>query len=991
MVTQLKSIPLESRVRELGDDLWQRMQGEIPGAFNKDYWIGRVLEWAMEDDSFKVDLFRLVDVLPTLQTTDQLREHIQEYLLKPGRELPKGLHAALKLSSSGWTGGLAAKGIRKGVTEMAQRFIVGEDAEPALPALRNFHKLGFAFTVDLLGEATLSDQESMIYQHRYTSLIDTLADEVDRWALDNCIAEDHRGAIPVANVSVKISALHPYIDPVDPQGSVTRVAERLLPLLVRARERNVFINLDMEQWEYHSITMDLFESMLLHPKLIDWPHLGIAIQAYALGAEDDLHRLVELSKRRATPLTVRLVKGAYWDYEVVHARQHGYKIPLFMDKAETDLNFEKLSTYLLKNYNYITPALASHNLRSLAYALALAESLDVPKAAFEIQMLHGMAEPERKALRDSGHRVRIYTPVGELIPGMAYLVRRLLENTSNEGFLNLSHQKGIDIANLLGEPTPKIKTIDPPINLGVNGPFKNAAFTNFAEPSARDSFANAVEKMPHAFPIAIPVVIGDEKRNGESTHTHRCPSDTSHVVSEVSMATVEDAEQAVQYAWNAYPAWRDRPIEERATLLDRLADRIEHDRNDLAALMVYEAGKPWREADGDVLEAIDFCRYYARQALKELTPQTLGEIPGEVNALFYEGRGPTAVIAPWNFPLAILCGMTTAALVSGNPVIMKPSEQSSAIAYALYTRLRDVGFPSDVIQFLPGVGECVGAHLVEHPLIAQIAFTGSKQVGLSILRKAMNTRPEQPQIKRVICEMGGKNAIIVDDDADIDEAVVGIIHSAFGFAGQKCSACSRLFIVKSVYESVLKRLIEATRSINIAPAHDPACQLGPVIDPAAQERLLAVINQLNNGATLRYRGEVPSGGCYVPPTIVEVTKVQHPLMQDELFGPILAVMCVDDYEAGINAALYTEFALTGAVYSRNPSHLDLAQKRFRVGNLYLNQSSTGAMVGRQAFGGFAMSGIGTKAGGPRYLLNFADPRCVTENTMRCGFSPEVML
>jgi RHH-type proline utilization regulon transcriptional repressor/proline dehydrogenase/delta 1-pyrroline-5-carboxylate dehydrogenase len=462
------------------------------------------------------------------------------------------------------------------------------------------------------------------------------------------------------------------------------------------------------------------------------------------------------------------------------------------------------------------------------------------------------------------------------------------------------------------------------------------------------------------------------------------------VVSKVTMATVEEADRAVEESYRAWPAWRDRPLRERAVLLDRLADELERDRYELAALQTWEVAKPWREADADVAEAIDFCRYYARQAMIELAERKVTCVAGEDNTLLYEGRGPAVIIAPWNFPLAILTGMATAALVAGNTVILKPSGLSSAIGYALYQRMIRAGLPAGVVQFVPGAGGQVGMRMVEHAQVAQIAFTGGVDVGLSIIERAAKTKPGQPQVKRVVCEMGGKNAIIVDEDADLDEAVSGVLKSAFGYAGQKCSACSRVLAVGSAFEPFVRRLVEACRSLIVGPAHEPSCQLPPVADGKAWERLLQVIADPGPGATLLFKGAVPEGGWYVPPTIFAVENDQHRLMQEELFAPVLAVLKVATFEKAIEVAMGTKYFLTGGVYSRTPSHLEEARARFRVGNLYLNRGCTGALVGRQPFGGSGMSGLGTKAGGPGYLLFFADPRVVCENTMRRGMAPELL-
>lgn len=984
---------LDAAIMKLGETIWNRIHGERPGLFNMQQVQGRLLEWVMRDPSFKIDLFRFVDVLPTLNRTNQVSQHIREYLLRDGRELPGIVTAALKAMSSNIAVGLGARTIKKNVVDMAERFIAGAECAQALKLLQALHRDGIAFSMDVLGETTSSDAEAAGYQTRYLALIDHVADATAQWPEDAVIDHNHLGPIPRANVSIKISALEPHLDPVDPVGSVQRVKARVLPLFLRAKDRNVFLNVDLEQWALHGITYDLFEEVLDHPELRRWPHVGIVVQAYLHKAQNDLDRLLALVQRRGAPITVRLVKGAYWDYEVVHAQQHGYTCPVFTDKAATDANYEQLTRFLLEHVDELQPAFGSHNLRSVLHALVLAQELHVPENAYEIQMLHGMAEPERTTLRALGHRVRVYAPVGELLPGMAYLVRRLLENTSNNGFLRLSHHEGVDVQTLLARPQAQPQTVpeQPSTPEALTTPFVNCPHLDFTDDTVRHAFTAAVAAVNDSLPRQVPVIIGGKPRASVDLLQRQCPSQPQQIVAEVSLATVADGEAAVVAAVDAWPSWRDRDVHARAGLLEALADRLQADRFHLAALQTFEVGKPWCEADADVAEGIDFCRYYARQALQELTSRRINTVAGEDNTLWYEGRGPTVVIAPWNFPLAILCGMTVAALVAGNTVILKPAEQSGAVALALYKHMLAAGVPPEVVQFVPGRGEEIGRFLVEHPHIAQIAFTGSKDVGLSIVSKAAQTQPGQPQVKRVVCEMGGKNAIIIDDDADLDEAVAGVMSSAFGYAGQKCSAASRVLIVGSVYETFISRLVEACRSLVLEPASQPSCRLGPVVDEAAWQRLRNVITHPGEDAEPLYIGEAPDDGWYVPPAIFAVHDAAHRLMQDEWFGPILAVMAVENFEAALDVALQTEFALTGAVYSRTPSHLEEATQRFRVGNLYLNQGSTGAMVQRQPFGGFGMSGIGTKAGGPGYLLNFADPRCVTENTMRRGFTPDVAL
>jgi len=414
-------------------------------------------------------------------------------------------------------------------------------------------------------------------------------------------------------------------------------------------------------------------------------------------------------------------------------------------------------------------------------------------------------------------------------------------------------------------------------------------------------------------------------------------------------------------------------------------------RFELCAWIVLETGKPWREADGDVAEAIDFCDYYALEMLKLASPQR-HDVAGEENATFYEARGVAVVIAPWNFPLAILCGMASAALVAGNTVILKPAEQSSVVGAKLMEVFAEAGAPAGVVNYLPGVGETVGPLLVAHPDVALIAFTGSLKVALAINERAAKTPAGQAFVKKVVAEMGGKNAIIIDSDADLDEAVRGVVDSAFGYAGQKCSAGSRAIVHAAVYDQFLTRLVAATKSLTVGYAENPGSSLGPVIDAEARDRVVETIEHGKTEARLAYQADVGAtagGGYFVGPTIFADVPADATIAQEEIFGPVLCVTKAADLDDALRIANGTMYALTGGVYSRSPENLKAVKRRFRVGNLYVNRKCTGALVSRQPFGGFKLSGVGSKAGGPDYLLQFVVPRTVTENTMRRGFAPEV--
>jgi RHH-type proline utilization regulon transcriptional repressor/proline dehydrogenase/delta 1-pyrroline-5-carboxylate dehydrogenase len=409
-------------------------------------------------------------------------------------------------------------------------------------------------------------------------------------------------------------------------------------------------------------------------------------------------------------------------------------------------------------------------------------------------------------------------------------------------------------------------------------------------------------------------------------------------------------------------------------------------RWELAAWEVYEEGKPWREADGDVAEAIDFLEYYARDMEQLGMPSRLGQYPGELNELLWSPRGIAVVISPWNFPLAIPTGMVAAALVTGNAVLFKPSERASVMGFRLAEIMKQAGVPVGVLQYVPGDPD-VGRALVTQGSVATIAFTGSKDVGLGIMQTTAVARPGQRFVKRVVAEMGGKNAIIVDDTADLDEAVTGVVQSFTGYAGQKCSACSRVILVDSIHEMFVQRLADAVTSLRIGPATDPATRVGPVIDARAQKRILEYLEIGRREGRVLVDRSSEGPGYTVGPVVIADIEPAHRTAQEEIFGPVLAVMRASSFEQALQLANGTDYALTGGLYSRSPRHIELARRAFDVGNLYINRPITGALVGRQPFGGHRLSGVGAKAGGEEYLRQFMTSRLVSEHTLRRGFAP----
>ena len=835
----------DKRIKKLGKEIFKRMRGEKPSVFKKDWWSGKMMDWSMKDEAFKVEMFRFVDVFPTLKDHVQVAEHLQEYFCQPDQDFPATFQWGLsKVKPDSWVAKKAAGQIEKQITGMAEKFIAGQDAAEAMGQLRQMWDSGMCFTLDLLGEATVSEDEAQQYFERYDEILDTLIETTAHWPENSQLEQAAWGRVPRVNVSVKISSLYSQLDPIDFEGSVEAVKERLRPLFRKAKEHGAFINIDMESYKDKDLTIAIFKSLLEEPEFADFEHAGIVMQAYLKDAEDDVRALCKWAKRRKTPITVRLVKGAYWDYETIHSTQEGWENPVFTEKWRTDQCYETCTEILLDHHKYVHTAIGSHNVRSIAHAMAYAEAKKLDKNGLEFQMLYGMAEPMKAAVTSMGYRLRDYVPIGQMIPGMAYLVRRLLENTSNESWLRMSFADGKSEDELLAAPEPPAGAVaadggQPEHNqpLTEHG-FRNEPMRDFAKAHARDNFRGALQTVRGRLGMSYPLVINNEDAATERSIDSVNPAHTDTIVGTSAVADIEHADQAIQAAWAARDAWADTPAGERAEYLFKLADKMREWRDELAGWMVFEVGKNWREADADVAEAIDFCEYYGREMKRLAQPQKMGHVPGESNLMFYQPRGVAAVIAPWNFPLAILTGMTMAAAVTGNTVIMKPAEQSPVIAAKLMEMVRSVGFPPGVINYLPGIGEEVGDYLVQSPHTHLIAFTGSMKVGLDILRKAGDTDPtKQQKVKKVVCEMGGKNAIIVDADADLDEAVQGVVKSAFGFQGQKCSACSRAIVLESCYEEFKERLVEATRSLIIGPSDDPAHQIGPVIDDEAQAKV----------------------------------------------------------------------------------------------------------------------------------------------------------
>jgi RHH-type transcriptional regulator, proline utilization regulon repressor / proline dehydrogenase / delta 1-pyrroline-5-carboxylate dehydrogenase len=989
VVLQVPTSIYEAKTQEIAKQLLaatQENRSFLASLRDQMRWDDKLLAWAMSNPGLRVQLFRFIDTLPALQGKGEIAAHLQEYLGDESVELPSALKGMLNFANAdSMPGQVAATTVSTAVETLAHKYISGENIKQVIKTVERLRKDKMAFTIDLLGEAVITETEAQSYLERYLELMQQLVEASKGWSTVSAIDEADGEALAKVQVSVKLTAFYSQFDPLDAQGSEEKVSARIRTLLRHAYELGAAVHFDMEQYAYKDITLGILKKILLEEEFCQRTDIGMTVQAYLRDSEQDAKDLIAWLKQRGYPVSIRLVKGAYWDQETIKSAQKHWQQPVYNDKVATDANFEAITQLLLENHQYVYAAIAGHNVRSQARAIAIAETLKVPRRCFEMQVLYGMGDKLAKALADKGYRVRVYCPYGELLPGMAYLIRRLLENTANSSFLrqNLENRP---VEELLAAPNIGASHAEAQRRKEQDKGNFGAVDTDYADEEERRKSQRAFEGVRQQLGKTYLPLIDGEYVQTETFVDSVNPSKYSEVIGKVGLISVEQAEVAMKAAKAAFPGWRKTPVRQRAGVLRKAAELMDVRRAELSAWIVLEVGKPVREADGEVSEAIDFCRYYADE-MERLDQGVIYDVPGETNRYIYQPRGIAVVISPWNFPLAIACGMTVAALVAGNCTLLKPAETSSVITAKFTEILLEAGIPKGVFQYVPGKGSQVGAYLVNHPDTHVIAFTGSQEVGCRIYADAAVLKPGQKHMKRVIAEMGGKNTIIVDESADLDQAVVGAVQSAFGYSGQKCSACSRVIVLEPVYDAFVQRFVEATKSLNIGEAELPGTQVGPVIDINARDRIREYIEKGKQEAKLALEMSVPDSGYFIGPVIFTEVSKEAVISQQEIFGPVVAVIRVKNFQQALEVANGTNYALTGGIYSRTPSHIHQAQFDFEVGNLYINRNITGAIVARQPFGGFKLSGVGSKAGGPDYLLQFLEPRTVTENIQRQGFAP----
>ncbi len=966
---------LEPRVQAVGRDLAAALpRGSRSPLRALD---DRAMDFAAQDDELRAALFRFVDVVPACRSLDDLARHLTAFL-DDVHEPPPSIDAALLMGGSAAgrkaLGGAAAVGVRR----MAHRFIVGETPADARRVLRELWDGGAAASVDLLGEATVTAAEADRYGARCAAALDELAGVYRGLDPRPLLEHDGAGATPRVNLSVKTSALTPLLRPDAPQLGVEDAAARLRPLLRSARDHGAHLHIDMESFDSREAVTDLVLGLLAEDEFADGPSAGVVLQAYLRESPEQLERLLAWTgeRRRSGPLTVRLVKGAYWDHEVVEAVQHGWSPPVFEVKADSDRNFEALTRRLLEARAAGAPvrvAIASHNLRSVAHAVAANELAGRAGRSGG----PGAARPGRRpAGRPRGDR----PSRADLLPRRRPRRRDGLPRAPPAG----EHEQR-ELPARSGGGRAARRPAGGAVTLGA---FANEPLAELRRAPERERLLAALRALDAEPPLRAAVWIGEEQRLDDAL-VSTDPGDPGRVVATAPCASAAEVEAAVATARAAFADWAATPATDRAGALLRAAALLRERRPRLTALAVRECAKPWDQADGDVCEAIDFLEYYARAAVTLAERDAGGELlqpPGERNAMTHRPRGVCGVIAPWNFPLAIPLGMTAAALATGNCALLKPAEQAPGCALELVRALREGGVPAGAVALLPGAGE-TGAALARHPDVQTLAFTGSVPVGLDIIATAASAPARGARhLPRVVAELGGKNCVIVDADADLDDAVPGIVGSAFAYAGQKCSAASRVLVHEAIADALLERLAGAAEALVVGQADAFGTTVSPVIERSAQERVARYAQLAAATGRVVTGGEVavPAGGWFCAPVVATDLPADSPLLHEEIFGPVLAVERVAGVDEACDRVDALAFALTGGLYCRNPHTVEHVVARSPVGNLYVNRPITGAMVGRQPFGGNRLSGTGSKAGGPDYLLHFTEPQVVTENTVRHG-------
>ena len=861
---------------------------------------------------------------------------------------------------------------------LGHQFVMGRTFAEALARATGDEAPGTRVSFDMLGEAARTRADADRYFASYLGAIEAAGAS----GADVDVTER-------PGISVKLSALHPRFEYAQGDRLAGELLPRMRDLALAARKANVGICIDAEEADRLEPTMDVVAALATDRGLAGWDGLGLAVQAYQKRARPLVDWLVGVARGAYRRLMIRLVKGAYWDTEIKHAQVGAFDgYPVFTRKAATDVSYLACARALLAAQDAVVPQFATHNAHTLAAVAALAG----PGRAIEYQRLHGMGEPLYAAFlagADTAAACRVYAPVGAHRDLLPYLVRRLLENGANTSFVNRIYDDELPVARLIEDPVDHVRALDriphPRIRLPADlygARRRNAAGIDLTDPA---ELARLVPAMEARSSWRAAPLVGGEARGGGEARFLAFPADRGIRVGETRDADAATVEEALARAHAAAPAWSGTPAADRAATLRAAADGFEAAAPELMALAVWEAGKTLPDAVAEVREAVDFLRYYAAEAEEKFGPPLALPGPtGERNELGLAARGVFACISPWNFPLAIFTGQVAAALAAGNTVLAKPADQTPLIAYRAVELLHGAGVPMDAVHLLPGPGAVVGAALTSDERVAGVAFTGSTQTAKAIHR---NLAARPGAIPVLIAETGGVNAMIADSSALTEQLVADAVTSAFGSAGQRCSALRLLFLQDDVADRTLEMLAGAMAELNVGDPRQLATDVGPVIDAEARDALGHHVTHIARGHRLIARAAQGKGGergTFVAPALVELSDAGA--LREEVFGPILHVVRYKarDLDRVCDAINATGYGLTLGVHSRIDEVVNTVRARVRTGNLYVNRTMIGAVVGAQPFGGEGLSGTGPKTGGPYTLLRYATERTVSVDTTAAG-------
>ncbi len=873
--------------------------------------------------------------------------------------------------------------LRQSMQVMAHAFIVGETIDKALARGRTEADLALC-SFDVLGEGARTASDAQRYLDSYAHAIEVLGTQAG-------------GATHTrSGISVKLSALEPRYSLLQSARVAQQLIPRMLTLARAAARAGIGFTIDAEEADRLDLSLEILAALAGDASTREWDGLGLAVQAYGRRAPRLLEWVAALARDSGRRMSVRLVKGAYWDSEIKRAQERGLtSYPVYTSKAATDASYLQCVRILFAAADVIYPQFATHNAFTVAAVLALAPA----NAQYEFQRLHGMGEALYAAARAEVSTlapVRVYAPVGTHEDLLPYLVRRLLENGANSSFVHQFLNPDLPVEQVVRDPIASLNAESAPAAVQIREPRAlfgaeraNSVGEDFGDPAALAALEAQLRAFGTEQYVGGPIIDGTAARDGRVAVNS--PTDTRVVVGLTRDATAAEIARALASAGAAQPGWDAIPAGERAACLERAADALEARRGEFLSLLVREAGKTLPDAVAELREAVDFCRYYAARA-RELfaAPTELRGPTGELNTLSLHGRGVFVCISPWNFPLAIFMGQITAALAAGNSVVAKPAPATPLVAHAATRLLHEAGIPGAVLQLTPADGPAFAAVAFVHPALAGVAFTGSTATAATINR-ALASR--DGAILPLIAETGGVNAMVVDATALPEQVVDDVITSAFTSAGQRCSALRVLYLQEEVAERTLAMLTGAMRCMVIGDPAEVATDVGPVISAPAQQRLRAHAERMRREAKLLHACEVPPGlehGHFFPPHLFELKSLDQ--LKSEEFGPILHVA---RYRSGelpqvLEAIRRTGFGLTLGVHSRLESVAQHVFRELAVGNTYVNRNMIGAVVGVQPFGGQGLSGTGPKAGGPHYLVRFANERTLTINTAAIGGNVELL-